>query len=463
MSEVLARRYAPERMADERFGARPDLLILDGGKPQLTAAMEQLGELGLNIPMAGLAKSDEELFVPWDDMPVVLPSGSASLYLVKRVRDEAHRFAITFHRELRGKAMTVSILDEVPGVGEKRQAGAAPRVRLHEAPARGHRGPGLRPCPAFPPRLPTRSTPRCAPGTRSSMTAVSAPWARAPPSRHCPDARSAQPLTLKNRPLMRENAHSCTLLRSYAQKRAIVRNVKQGQCQPSNREWPCSQSSAGRIIVDLVGRNDTASVSELAERFEISESTIRRDIDRLEAAGLLVKVHGGAASVDAAVSPAPFVANEPTMAEKRDLNAAEKRAIAAYAAGLIEPDDFVFLDAGSTTQIMVELLGEPALCATYVTNSVSNALALAARGVHVIVIGGDLKAGTEAIVGPGAIDALSRYNFSKGFAGANGVTREQGLHHAGHVRGHGEDARAAAQRQPLRPGRRQQARRRDAR
>ena len=121
MSEVLARRYAPERMADERFGARPDLLILDGGKPQLTAAMEQLAELGLDIPMAGLAKSDEELFVPWDDMPVVLPSGSASLYLVKRVRDEAHRFAITFHRELRDKAMTVSVLDEVPGVGEKRK------------------------------------------------------------------------------------------------------------------------------------------------------------------------------------------------------------------------------------------------------------------------------------------------------------------------------------------------------
>ncbi len=121
MSEVLARRYSPERMADERFGARPDLLILDGGKPQLTAAMEQLGELGLDIPMAGLAKSDEELFVPWDEMPVVLPSGSASLYLVKRVRDEAHRFAITFHRELRDKAMTVSVLDEVPGVGEKRK------------------------------------------------------------------------------------------------------------------------------------------------------------------------------------------------------------------------------------------------------------------------------------------------------------------------------------------------------
>lgn len=121
MSEVLARRYAPERMADERFGSRPDLLILDGGKPQLTAAREQLGALGLDIPVAGLAKSDEELFVPWDDAPVVLPSGSASLYLVKQVRDEAHRFAITFHRELRDKAMTASILDEVPGVGPTRK------------------------------------------------------------------------------------------------------------------------------------------------------------------------------------------------------------------------------------------------------------------------------------------------------------------------------------------------------
>lgn len=121
MAEVLGRRYAPERMADARFGARPDLLILDGGKPQLNAAKRQLESLGLDIPMAGLAKSDEELFVAWDDAPVVLPSGSPSLYLVKRVRDEAHRFAITYHRELRDKAMTASILDEIEGVGPKRK------------------------------------------------------------------------------------------------------------------------------------------------------------------------------------------------------------------------------------------------------------------------------------------------------------------------------------------------------
>ena len=121
MGEVLARRYGPKTMADERFGSRPDLLVLDGGKPQLTAAMEQLDRLGLDIPCCGLAKSDEEVFVPWDDTPIVLPSGSASLYLIKQVRDESHRFAITFHRELRDKAMTLSILDEIEGVGPKRK------------------------------------------------------------------------------------------------------------------------------------------------------------------------------------------------------------------------------------------------------------------------------------------------------------------------------------------------------
>ncbi len=121
MSEVLGRRYAPERMADERFGSRPDLLVVDGGKPQLTAAVAQLEELGLEIPVCGLAKSDEEIFVPWDETPVVLPSGSPSLYLIKQVRDESHRFAITFHRELRDKAMTRSAIDDVPGVGPKRR------------------------------------------------------------------------------------------------------------------------------------------------------------------------------------------------------------------------------------------------------------------------------------------------------------------------------------------------------
>lgn len=137
MSEVLGRRFSSERVADERFGSLPDLLVVDGGKPQLSAAMGQLAELGLDIPVCGLAKSDEEVFVPWDETPVVLPSGSASLYLIKQVRDESHRFAITFHRELRTKAQSVSILDEIPGVGPKRKKAIMARFgsfkRLREA------------------------------------------------------------------------------------------------------------------------------------------------------------------------------------------------------------------------------------------------------------------------------------------------------------------------------------------
>lgn len=123
MREVFERRYNPQKMKNETFASKPDLIIVDGGKPQLNAALTQLKELGLDdIPVCGLAKRDEELFVPWQEAgPVVLPGGSPSLYLVKQVRDEAHRFAITFHRELRRKAMTTSILDEVVGLGPKRK------------------------------------------------------------------------------------------------------------------------------------------------------------------------------------------------------------------------------------------------------------------------------------------------------------------------------------------------------
>ncbi|MBO4365248.1 MAG: excinuclease ABC subunit UvrC [Eggerthellaceae bacterium] len=123
MQEVMHRRYSAERMADQRFGRKPDLIILDGGKPQLTAVMQMFDKMGIDdIDLCGLAKRDEELFVPWQQSgPVVLPSGSPSLYLVKQVRDEAHRFAISFHRELRGKGMTSSILDDVAGMGPVRK------------------------------------------------------------------------------------------------------------------------------------------------------------------------------------------------------------------------------------------------------------------------------------------------------------------------------------------------------
>ena len=115
------------------------------------------------------------------------------------------------------------------------------------------------------------------------------------------------------------------------------------------------------------------------------------------------------------------------MNEKRSLHTAEKRLIAAHAATLIGPEDFVYIDAGTSTLALVEALSEPATQALFATNSVSNALALTSRGCRTIVIGGNLKGLTEAIVGPGALDALSRHNFTKGFWGTNGVTPERGF------------------------------------
>ena len=107
---------------DESFGAMPDLLIVDGGKGQVSAAHDALRNLGMgHIPLAGLAKRFEELYVKDVSEPIMLERTSQALYLVQRVRDEAHRFAITYHRDVRKKAGIRSALDEIPGVGPKRK------------------------------------------------------------------------------------------------------------------------------------------------------------------------------------------------------------------------------------------------------------------------------------------------------------------------------------------------------
>ena len=100
----------------------PDLVIIDGGKGQLSAVLDVMRDLGLrDVPVCGLAKREEEIFMQDMDLPILLPRTSEALYLVQRVRDEAHRFAITYHRKLRGKAQTRSVLDAIPGVGPKRK------------------------------------------------------------------------------------------------------------------------------------------------------------------------------------------------------------------------------------------------------------------------------------------------------------------------------------------------------
>jgi excinuclease ABC subunit C len=107
---------------DESFGSLPDFVIVDGGKGQVSAAHDAMRNLGMGyIPLAGLAKRFEELFVVGVSEPVVLDRTSQALYLVQRIRDEAHRFAITYHRNVRAKSGIRSALDEVPGVGPKRK------------------------------------------------------------------------------------------------------------------------------------------------------------------------------------------------------------------------------------------------------------------------------------------------------------------------------------------------------
>jgi excinuclease ABC subunit C len=144
MAEVLRRRFrrARERLVlesgadaptiegeselqgkiDESFAALPDLVIIDGGKGQLSAVLDVMRDMGVkHIPTVGLAKQHEEIYVQDVSDPIVLPRASEALYLVQRIRDEAHRFAITYHRGVRARASMQSALDTIPGVGPKRR------------------------------------------------------------------------------------------------------------------------------------------------------------------------------------------------------------------------------------------------------------------------------------------------------------------------------------------------------
>jgi excinuclease ABC subunit C len=118
MREVVQRRY--RRLVEEQ-GSWPDLVIVDGGKGQLSSAVGVLAELGATgQPIIGLAKRLEEIFMPGEPEPLLLPKASAGLQLLQRIRDEAHRFAITYHRTLRSKRTLRSELDLIEGIGETR-------------------------------------------------------------------------------------------------------------------------------------------------------------------------------------------------------------------------------------------------------------------------------------------------------------------------------------------------------
>lgn len=173
-------------------------------------------------------------------------------------------------------------------------------------------------------------------------------------------------------------------------------------------------------IVELVERNRAISVPELESELGVSASTIRRDLAQLHKMGRLVKVHGGATSVGT-----QFVAKDLSMEEKYFLNNDEKLAIANYAAQLIKPNDFVYIDAGTTTEMLVDCITE--MRASYVTNSVLHARKLSLKGCHTYLPGGELKATTDALVGPMAIETLRKFHFTIGFWGTNGVSVESGF------------------------------------
>ncbi len=128
MEEVIRRRFsaylAERRLPLEeqgRFSYPPSLVVIDGGKGQLGRAVKVINEYDLDIPVIGLAKKLEEVFVPGRADPIVIDRGEESLYLLQRVRDEAHRFAVTYHRQLRARSMVDSILDDVEGIGPGRK------------------------------------------------------------------------------------------------------------------------------------------------------------------------------------------------------------------------------------------------------------------------------------------------------------------------------------------------------
>jgi excinuclease ABC subunit C len=126
MSEVIRRRLERLKEENEKFLPAPDLILLDGGKGQLSAVVPILAEMGVadelpDIPLRSLAKRDEEVFQPGRPEPVLLKRNSPELHLLQRIRDEAHRFANSYHRKVRGRAMTQSVLDDLPGIGPARK------------------------------------------------------------------------------------------------------------------------------------------------------------------------------------------------------------------------------------------------------------------------------------------------------------------------------------------------------
>ena len=175
-----------------------------------------------------------------------------------------------------------------------------------------------------------------------------------------------------------------------------------------------------QIILNEVNARKSVTLSDLCGLLGASGSTVRRDLNSLAERGLLVKVHGGAMSINDNFSNA-----EQNADEKSRLFNDEKSAIARFAASLIDDGDLVFVDAGTTTEKMIDHLPEKNV--TFVTNAFVHAKKLAQRGFKVFLPAGEIKLSTEAIVGAECVNSLQSYNFTKCFIGANGISLSAGV------------------------------------
>ena len=181
-----------------------------------------------------------------------------------------------------------------------------------------------------------------------------------------------------------------------------------------------SQKKRHQQIITKLNIEGQVFVKELASSFGVTEDCIRKDLTLLEKAGKLKRVHGGATLI-----PKVTQTNEDPLGKRQLLNADEKKKIAKYAAGMIEANDVVYLDAGSSTLELIEYLDQKE--AHYITNGLMQAQQLTIKGFHVVCLGGEVRNITGACVGANTMKSLSRYHFSKGFFGTNGIDLMNGF------------------------------------
>lgn len=172
-------------------------------------------------------------------------------------------------------------------------------------------------------------------------------------------------------------------------------------------------------MINIIRERGSITTNEMAKILGISESTARRDINFLADTGKVIKVYGGAM-----FDPQDVDTKEDSFEQRMDINATEKGKAAEKALELITPDDFIYIDAGTTTKYIADNFNMGGV--RIVTNGIEHARILASKGNEVVLVGGNVKISTDAIVGTLAVNTLDKYHFTKGFFGTNGISPKAG-------------------------------------